>query len=102
MGRAEARPSERSLIERSFRRTCLTFPMKSTHEITQQVQEMGQWIPPLREQVGRVVIGHKYLVDRLLLGLLAIGHLLLAGVPRLATTLTGQTMAACVPTGFQR
>src|SRR5438067_10365220 len=76
--------------------------MKSTQEITQQVQEMGQWIPPLREQVGRVVIGQKYLVDRLLLGLLANGHILLEGVPGLAKTLTVKTMAACIQTGFQR
>ena len=70
--------------------------MKSTQEITQQVQEMGQWIPPVREQIGRVVIGQKYLVDRLLLGLLANGHILLEGVPGLAKTLTVKTLAACI------
>ena len=57
--------------------------MKSTQEITQEVRELGQWIPALRQQVGHVVIGQKYLVDRLLLGLLANGHLLLEGVPGL-------------------
>ena len=77
-------------------------PMRSTQEITQQVQELGQWITPLREQVGHVVIGQKYLVDRLLLGLLANGHILLEGVPGLAKTLTVKTMAACIQTGFQR
>src|SRR5450432_3604422 len=77
-------------------------PMRSTEEITQQVQELGQWISPLREQVGRVVIWQKYLVDRLLLGLLANGHILLEGVPGLAKTLTVKTMAACIQTGFQR
>src|SRR5438045_6055473 len=76
--------------------------MKSTQEITQQVQEMGQWIPALRQQVARVVVGQKYLVDRLLLGLLANGHLLLEGVPGLAKTLTVKTMAGCIQTGFQR
>src|ERR1700754_2546359 len=76
--------------------------MKSTQEITQQVQEMGQWIPPLREQIGHVVIGQKYLVDRLLLGLLANGHILLEGVPGLAKTLTVKTLAACIQTGFAR
>src|ERR1041385_4931320 len=62
--------------------------MKSTQEITQEVRELGQWIPVLRQQVGHVVVGQKYLVDRLLLGLLANGHLLLEGVPGLAKTLT--------------
>src|SRR5450432_782631 len=76
--------------------------MKSTQEITHQVQELGQWIPPLREQVGHVVVGQKYLVDRLLLGLLANGHILLEGVPGLAKTLTVKTLAACIQTGFQR
>src|SRR5229473_2287074 len=76
--------------------------MKSTQEITQQVQELGQWISPLRQQVGHVVVGQKYLVDRLLLGLLANGHLLLEGVPGLAKTLTVKTMAAAIQTGFQR
>src|SRR5216110_2456676 len=76
--------------------------MKSTQEITQEVRELGQWIPVLRQQVGHVVIGQKYLVDRLLLGLLANGHLLLEGVPGLAKTLTVKTMAACIQTGFQR
>src|SRR6187399_3436080 len=76
--------------------------MKSTQEITQQVQEMGQWIPPLREQVGRVIVGQKYLVDGLLVGLLTNGHILLEGVPGLAKTLTVKTLASCIHTGFQR
>src|SRR3954469_2658524 len=76
--------------------------MKSTQEITQEVRDLGQWIPALRQQVGHVVIGQKYLVDRLLLGLLANGHLLLEGVPGLAKTLTVKTMAAGIHTGFQR
>src|SRR6188472_488851 len=76
--------------------------MKSTQEITQEVRELGQWMPALRQQVGHVVIGQKYLVDRLLLGLLANGHLLLEGVPGLAKTLTVKTMAAGIQTGFQR
>src|SRR5436305_3535555 len=76
--------------------------MKSTQEITQEVQELGAWIAPLRQEVSRVVVGQKYLVDRLLLGLLANGHILLEGVPGLAKTLTVKTMASCIQTGFQR
>jgi MoxR-like ATPase len=76
--------------------------MRSTQEITQQVQQLGRWIPPVREQVAHVVVGQKYLVDRLLLGLLANGHVLLEGVPGLAKTLTVKTIAACIQTGFQR
>src|SRR5437867_146138 len=76
--------------------------MKSTQEITQEVRELGQWIPAVRQQVAHVIVGQKYLVDRLLLALLANGHLLLEGVPGLAKTLTVKTMAACIQTGFQR
>src|SRR3979411_3028447 len=76
--------------------------MKSTQEITQEVRELGQWIPGLRQQVGHVIIGQKYLVDRLLLGLLPNGHLLLGGVPGLAKTLAVKTVGACIQTGFQR
>src|SRR6201989_423834 len=76
--------------------------MKSTQEITQEVRELGQWIPALRQQIGHVVIGQKYFVDRLLLGILANGHLLLEGVPGMAKTLTVKTMAAGIQTGFQR
>ena len=76
--------------------------MKSTQEITNQVQQLGQWIPALRQEVGHVVVGQKYLIDRLLLGLLANGHILLEGVPGLAKTLAVKTMAACIQTGFQR
>ena len=76
--------------------------MKSTQEITQQVQELGHWIPAVCEQIAHVVVGQKYLVDRLILGLLANGHILLEGVPGLAKTLTVKTLAACIQTGFQR
>src|SRR5450755_2900150 len=76
--------------------------MKSTQEITQEVQTLGQWIPALRQEVGHVVIGQKYLIDRLLLGLLANGHILLEGVPGLAKTLAVKSVAASIQTGFQR
>src|SRR5437667_11998981 len=76
--------------------------MKATQGITRDVQGLGRWIPALREQVSHVVVGQKYLVDRLLLGLLANGHILLEGVPDLAKTLTVKTMAAAIKTGFQR
>ena len=76
--------------------------MKSTQEVTQQVQQQGQWIAAVREQIGSVIVGQKYLVDRLILGLLANGHLLLEGVPGLAKTLTVKTLASCINTGFQR
>ncbi len=76
--------------------------MSTTQELTAAVQEHSRWIAPLQEQLGRVVIGQKYLVDRLLIGLLANGHILLEGVPGLAKTLTVKTLAAAIQTGFSR
>ena len=55
--------------------------------ITEKVNETSQWIVPLRSEMAKVVVGQQYLIDRLLVGLLANGHLLLEGVPGLAKTL---------------
>ncbi len=71
--------------------------MSTTQELTQAVQEHSRWIAPLQAELGRVVVGQKYLVDRLLIGLLANGHILLEGVPGLAKTLTVKTLAAMHP-----
>jgi MoxR-like ATPase len=74
----------------------------TTQEITEQVKQASQWIKPLQDEIARVVVGQKYLVDGLLIGLLTNGHVLLEGVPGLAKTLTVKTLASCIHTGFQR
>jgi MoxR-like ATPase len=76
--------------------------MSPTQELTEKVKAQSQWIKPLQEEIGRIVVGQKYLVDGLLVGLLTNGHILLEGVPGLAKTLTVKTLAACIHTGFQR
>jgi len=75
---------------------------KTNEEITAEVRHAGRWIAPLQEEIARVVVGQRYLVDGLLIGLLTNGHVLLEGVPGLAKTLTVKTMASCIQTGFQR
>ena len=47
----------------------------------------------LREEVGKVIVGQTYMMDRLLIALLADGHVLLEGVPGLAKTLAIKTLA---------
>ncbi len=74
----------------------------NTSELTRHVQENRQWVEPLVNEVGRVVVGQKVLVHRLLIGLLSNGHVLLEGVPGLAKTLTVRTLANSIRTGFQR
>ena len=57
--------------------------------------------PPLGE-IGKVVIGQTYLVERLIIGLLANGHVLLEGVPGLAKTLSVKVLAASINVKFAR
>ena len=56
----------------------------------------------LRNEIAKSVVGQKYLVDRLLTGILANGHVLLEGVPGLAKTLAVKTMAAAMDAKFSR
>ncbi|MFM8656061.1 MAG: AAA family ATPase, partial [Chthoniobacterales bacterium] len=75
---------------------------RTTHELNEEVQRNSQWVQPLFSEVGKVVVGQKLLVERLVMGLLTNGHVLLEGVPGLAKTLTVRTLASCLHTGFQR
>jgi MoxR-like ATPase len=74
----------------------------STEAITEEVKADGQWAQAVQNEISRVIVGQKYLIDRLLVGLLANGHVLLEGVPGLAKTLAVKTLASCVDTKFQR
>lgn len=60
------------------------------------------WIALLRKEIGRVIVGQHYLVDRLLVGLIANGHVLLEGVPGLAKTLSIRTLATATTADFSR
>jgi MoxR-like ATPase len=74
----------------------------STEAITEEVKANSQWTRAVQNEISRVIVGQKYLIDRLLVGLLANGHVLLEGVPGLAKTLAVKTLASCVNTKFQR
>jgi MoxR-like ATPase len=74
----------------------------STEAITEEVKANNQWVQAVQNEIARVIVGQKYLIDRLLIGLLANGHILLEGVPGLAKTLAVRTLAGCVHTKFQR
>lgn len=60
------------------------------------------WIGRLRAEIARVIVGQQALVDRLLVGLLANGHVLLEGVPGLAKTLAARTLASAIHGQFSR
>lgn len=70
--------------------------------INEKVKEEGVFVADLRAEMEKVIIGQQYLVDRLMIGLLANGHVLLEGVPGLAKTLAVKTLAAAIHTSFQR
>jgi MoxR-like ATPase len=70
--------------------------------IQREVQEAGAFCRTLKESIGQVVVGQYQLVERLLIGLLADGHILLEGVPGLAKTLSVKTLAAAIRAKFQR
>jgi MoxR-like ATPase len=74
----------------------------SIQALQDEVARSSSWVAPLQQEIGRVIVGQTALVERLLVGLLAGGHLLLEGVPGLAKTLMLKTLAGTLQAGFQR
>jgi MoxR-like ATPase len=70
--------------------------------INEEVQRASAFVRPLFTEIAKVVVGQTYLVERLTVGLLANGHVLLEGVPGLAKTLSVKTLAACINVKFAR
>jgi len=79
-----------------------TPPFSSIQNIAESVQASGTWVKPLQNEISRVIVGQQYLIDRLIVGLLANGHVLLEGVPGLAKTLALKTLACAVNANFRR
>ena len=77
-------------------------PNANIQAINEEVRNASAWVTPLRQQIGRVIVGQHHLVDRLLIGLITNGHILLEGVPGLAKTLAVKTLAAATQVKFQR
>lgn len=71
-------------------------------DVQRQVEQYGHLLQQLLGEVGKVIVGQQDLLERMLVGMLTGGHLLLEGVPGLAKTLTVQTLASCVSLDFQR
>jgi MoxR-like ATPase len=70
--------------------------------INEQVERESRFVPDLQKAIQRVIVGQRYLIDRLLIGLLCDGHVLIEGVPGLAKTLSVSTLARAIKTSFQR
>src|SRR5499427_6174896 len=70
--------------------------------INNAVQEASAFVRPLFTEIGKIIIGQTYLVERLAVGLLANGHVLLEGVPGLAKTLSVKSLASSLHVRFSR
>ena len=68
----------------------------------QQVIEAGAFVQPLLDEAGKVIVGQSYLMERLVISLLANGHVLLEGVPGLAKTLAIKTLSDTINVDFSR
>jgi MoxR-like ATPase len=71
-------------------------------EINEKIRQESAFVDALRMEIGKVIIGQKAMVDRLLIGLLGNGHILLEGVPGLAKTTAIKTLAAAMKAVFHR
>jgi MoxR-like ATPase len=70
--------------------------------LNEKIKEESSFVTLLKQEVGKVIVGQSKMVDRLLIGLLSRGHILLEGVPGLAKTLAISTLAKVIDTGFRR
>jgi MoxR-like ATPase len=71
-------------------------------QLNERISYAGQFVDRLREEVGHVIVGQSHMLDRLLIGLLSNGHVLLEGVPGLAKTLTIKSLAQAIHARFSR
>jgi MoxR-like ATPase len=75
---------------------------RNIEEITASVQQSSQFIPNMVQEMERIMVGQRYLIDRLILGLLTGEHILVEGVPGLAKTTAVKTLAQTIEANFKR
>jgi MoxR-like ATPase len=71
-------------------------------QLNERIAQAGQFTDKLKEETGHVIVGQKNMIDRLLIGLLGNGHVLLEGVPGLAKTLAIKSLANAIHAKFSR
>ena len=75
---------------------------QTVEAIRRNVEEQSSFVQRLRQEIARVVVGQQYMVDRLIAGMLANGHVLIEGVPGLAKTTTVKALALAMDCSFSR
>src|SRR6187549_3962930 len=76
--------------------------LRMNSSLNEPAQAVSAWVKTLRAEIAGVIVGQEQLVDRLLVGLLANGHVLLEGVPGLAKTMSVRTLASAIHATFHR
>lgn len=76
--------------------------MTDIKELNERIQRESAFIDLISIEMDKVIVGQKNMIDRLLIGLLSNGHILLEGVPGLAKTLAIKSLAACIHADFSR
>ena len=71
-------------------------------ELNEKIQRESAFVDLIQMEMDKVIVGQKYMTERLLIGLLSNGHILLEGVPGLAKTLAINSLASCIDAGFSR
>ena len=73
-----------------------------SQQLSEQIKAASQWVGAVKEEISHVLVGQAHLVDRLLIGLLCNGHILLEGMPGLAKTLAVKALAGTLQLNFSR
>jgi MoxR-like ATPase len=90
------------LFTDSLPRQPIGAPPPRLEAVERAVHEHAGWVEAVRHELAQVIVGQTALVDRLLVALLAGGHVLLEGVPGLAKTLSLKTLSGAIAGSFQR
>jgi len=80
----------------------MVYTAEDIRQLNERIQSSSNFMDRLRDEVGRVIVGQYYMLDRLLIGLLSNGHVLLEGVPGLAKTLTIKSLSQAIHAKFSR
>ncbi|MBS1946460.1 MAG: AAA family ATPase [Bacteroidetes bacterium] len=80
----------------------MIYTAEDIRQLNDKIQYQGVFIDRLRDEISRVIVGQQHMLDRLLIGLLSNGHVLLEGVPGLAKTLSIKSLAQAIKANFSR
>ncbi len=75
---------------------------KTIRELHEKIQKESVFIQDLKNEIHKIIVGQDYIIDRILIGILGNGHILIEGVPGLAKTLLVKTISKCIQAKFQR